>query len=79
MRIDVQYFAVLRDRRGLSRESVETDARTASDLYLVLADAHGLRLPLESVRAAVEDEFVPMGYELKEGDSVTFIPPVAGG
>ena len=79
MTIDVAYYAVLREQRGLSRESIETEAATPMALYRELRAAHGFRLDGSLLRAAVNGAFVPMDEALGDGDSVVFIPPVAGG
>ena len=77
--IEVQYFAVLRERAGLSRETVETAAATAADLYDELATRHDFGLPRSLLRVAVNDEFADWSRPLAAGDRVVFIPPVAGG
>jgi len=77
--IEVQYFAVLRERAGTGRETVQTAAVTAGDLYDELAARHGLGLPRAMLRVAVNDEFADWSQPLAAGDRVVFIPPVAGG
>ncbi len=77
--IRVQYFAILREQRGLSEESVRTASATAAALYEELRLRHGFSLPGDRVRAAINGDFVPAGAGLGEGDTVVFIPPVAGG
>jgi molybdopterin converting factor subunit 1 len=77
--IEIQYFAVLRERAGVSRETVETAAATAADLYDELAARHDFGLPRGMLRVAVNDEFADWSHRLAAGDRVVFIPPVAGG
>jgi molybdopterin converting factor subunit 1 len=78
MRIEVHYFAILRELRGLSRESVQTSAGTPGELYSELAERHGL--PADSrFKVAVNDVFSDWSQSLEDGDQVVFIPPVAGG
>ena len=77
--IEVQYFAVLRERAGLGRETVRTAAATAADLYDELATRHDFGLPRAMLRVAVNDEFTDWSRPLAAGDRVVFIPPVAGG
>lgn len=79
MKLQLQYFALLREQRGLSEETLETDAGTPDALYADLRAKHGFTLPGDRVRAAVNGEFVPGAATLKDGDTVVFIPPVAGG
>jgi molybdopterin converting factor subunit 1 len=78
-RIEVQYFAVLRERAGTGRETVETAATTAAELYDELAARRGFGLPRAMLRVAVNDEFADWSRPLAAGDRVVFIPPVAGG
>jgi molybdopterin converting factor subunit 1 len=75
----IQYFAILREQRGLAEEKLDTKANTAADLYAELRVRHGFGLEAKSLRAAVNDDFVPWTAALRDGDRVAFIPPVAGG
>lgn len=77
--VQVQYFAILREQRGLTEERVTTAAASPGALYEELRTRHGFTLPANRVRAAVNDEFVAESAALREGDRVVFIPPVAGG
>jgi molybdopterin synthase sulfur carrier subunit len=77
--VTVQYFAILREQRGLTQEKLATLAPTPAALYDELRARHGFTLPADRVRAAVNDEFVASAAPLHEGDRVVFIPPVAGG
>ncbi len=77
--IHVQYFAVLRERAGVGRETVETPARTPAELYEELERRHAFGLPRSMMRVAVNDEFADWSRPLGADDRVVFIPPVAGG
>lgn len=79
MKLTLQYFALLREQRGLSAETVETTAPTPAALYTELRAKHAFTLPGDRVRAAVNGAFVPADAALQDGDTVVFIPPVAGG
>lgn len=78
-RIDIRYFAVLREKAGKTREVVETLAATPSELYGELAQRYGFPADHNSIRVSVNDDFQSMDSVLNTGDSVIFIPPVAGG
>lgn len=78
-KVVVQYFAILREQRGVAEESLATAAATPAALYEELRARHGFSLPGERVRAAVNDAFVAGDTPLRDGDRVVFIPPVAGG
>jgi molybdopterin converting factor subunit 1 len=75
MTVTIRYFAALREQRGLSHETLTTDARTVGELY----DSLALSMPRDLVRFAVGGEFVPADTQLLEGAEIALIPPVAGG
>ncbi len=75
----VQYFAVFREQAGRSEERIDTAAATPAALYAELQARYPFKLPREQLKVAVNAEFVDWQMALKEGDSVVFIPPVAGG
>jgi molybdopterin converting factor subunit 1 len=77
--VEIEYFAQLREQRGIDRELLSTSARSARDLYLELKDNQGFALEMERLWVAVNDAIVPWEHDLKDGDKVVFIPPVAGG
>lgn len=78
-KLKLQYFASLRERRGLSREELVTAAATPSAVYDELVARHGFALPVEKLRVAVNGEFAGLDQPLSDGDELVFIPPVAGG
>lgn len=78
-RIKVQYYAILREQAGRSDESLVTTARTPRDLYNELKSRYPFSLAPEMLRVAVNAEFGDWSQRLADGDSVVFIPPVAGG
>lgn len=73
--IEVEYFAIFRERKGKSRESVTTSAETAADLY----DELGLDLPKRIVRASINLKLHALDTPIADRDRIAFIPPVAGG
>jgi len=76
--IRIDYFAVLREHAGKETEQRSTDASTAGELFAELSSEY--QFPeLSSIKVALNDEFSSFDTELQEGDSVVFIPPVAGG
>ena len=77
--VHVQYFAILREQRGVSQEKLSTNAASPGALYEELRSRHHFTLPADRVRAAVNDAFVDSAAPLREGDRIVFIPPVAGG
>jgi molybdopterin converting factor small subunit len=79
VKVTVQYFAILREQRGLSAETLETAAETARALYEELREKHSFSLKPELVKASVNLQISPLETALKEGDEIVFVPPVAGG
>ena len=77
--VQVQYFAILREQRGLTQEKLTTPATTPAALYDELRARHHFTVPGDRVRAAVNDTFVGATDPLRDGDRIVFIPPVAGG
>lgn len=74
------FFASYRDMAGTDELALELPAGArVMDLIGRLRGQGGLlRLP-ESPVVAVNMEYAPLGTELRDGDEVAFIPPVAGG
>jgi molybdopterin converting factor subunit 1 len=77
--LNVQYYALFREQAGISEESVTTGAATPTALYEELRERHGFNLAPEQLKVAINAEFAPWGAPLADGDTVVFIPPVAGG
>ncbi len=77
--VTIHYFALLREQRGTDSETRNIHGTTPRALYQELAASYNFTLPVDNIGVAVNDEFVALDCVLKDGDSVTFIPPVAGG
>lgn len=77
--IRVQYYALFREQAGRSEESIDTSAATPADLYGELQGRHPFRLAREQLKVAINNEFADWNARLASGDTVVFIPPVAGG
>ena len=75
----IRYFALLREERGMSDETVKTTAQTPSELYAQLCNRHSFSMPTGILRVAINDTFKPWDTPLKDQDRIVFIPPVAGG
>jgi molybdenum cofactor guanylyltransferase len=79
MQLKIQYYALMREQAGRSDETLETTAATPADLYSELKARYGFSLAPEQLKVAVNSEFASWSHRLAAGDSVVFIPPVAGG
>jgi molybdopterin converting factor small subunit len=77
--INVQYYAILREERGVGAEAVSTAAATPDDLYRELKERHGFTLRQDQLKVAVNESFSAWDANLKDGDTIVFVPPVAGG
>jgi molybdopterin converting factor subunit 1 len=77
--VTVEYFAQLRERSGLDREVLVTSAKTASELYAQLQTRHGFALPSSLLKVAINAAFARWDAPIRGGDTIVFIPPVAGG
>jgi molybdopterin converting factor subunit 1 len=79
IQLKILYFAVLREERGLSEETFETRAENPAQLFAELVDRYGIAFPRDRLKVAINDEFTSWETPLRNGDTVVFIPPVAGG
>ncbi len=78
-KIHIQYYALLREERGVSHETLSTNAKTVKDLYTELQKKFKFKLSTDLLRVSLNDEFSGWETPLKSGDRIVFIPPVAGG
>jgi molybdopterin-guanine dinucleotide biosynthesis protein A len=75
----VQYYAILREQAGRSEETLDTTASTPAELYDELCRRHPFQLAAAQLKVALNSEFSDWQTPLRHGDTVVFIPPVAGG
>jgi molybdopterin synthase catalytic subunit len=81
MRIQLRYFAIVREALGTSKETREVaPGATAGDLYAEIArDAPRLAGLQRSMLLMVNQEYVDASHPLNDGDELVLIPPVSGG
>ena len=81
--MDVLYFAWVRERIGLPKEKVETDAATVSDLVAELSareDHYAAAFAdLSALRVALDQELSDFDAPLTGVREVAFFPPMTGG
>ena len=81
--MDVLYFAWVRERIGLPRESIETEATTVADLVAELRareDRYDLAFSdLSALRVAVDQRLTDFGASIEGAREVAFFPPMTGG
>ena len=75
----VQYFALLREQAGRAAETVSSAAATPRELLEQLRARHRFTLTTDVLKVAINGDFADWDTRLSAGDSVVFIPPVAGG
>lgn len=83
MTLEILYFAWLRERIGLPRETVTTDAATVSDLIAELRtreDRYAFAFSdLAAVRVALDQDLAEFDAPLAGVREVAFFPPMTGG
>lgn len=83
--LSILYFAWLRERVGVSEETLSPpeSVATVADLVVYLSDLDQRHAAAfkdrETVRCAVNQEFADAATILRPGDEVAFFPPVTGG
>ena len=81
--MDVLYFAWVRERIGLPRERVETDAATVSDLVAELAAREeryaAAFADTSALRVAVDQVLTDFDAPIAGAREVAFFPPMTGG
>lgn len=83
MKLDVLYFAWVRERIGLPREQVVTDAATVADLVAELSareDRYAAAFAdTAALRVALDQELASFDSGLTGVREVAFFPPMTGG
>jgi molybdopterin synthase sulfur carrier subunit len=83
MMIDVLYFAWVRERIGVPRERVETEADTAADLVAELKAREeryeAAFADLSALRVAIDQELAEFDSPIGAAREVAFFPPMTGG
>ena len=81
--MDILYFAWVRERIGLPRETVDTQAQTVAELVAELRnreDRYAVAFAdLDAVRVAVDQELTSLDATLEGAREVAFFPPMTGG
>ncbi len=77
--VDLQYFALLREERGLSRETRTTTTGSARELYDELKAEFAFKLDAAALKVAINGDFAALDSIIEDGDEIVFLPPVSGG
>ncbi|GGH58520.1 molybdopterin synthase sulfur carrier subunit [Frigidibacter albus] len=83
MRLDVLYFAWVRERIGLPKEQVETEAATVAGLVAELVAREeryaAAFADITALRVALDQELAEFSAPLDGVREVAFFPPMTGG
>jgi molybdopterin synthase sulfur carrier subunit len=83
MKINLRYFASVREQIGIASESIDTSSRDLSELrneliargeHYAIALSHG-----KAIRMAINQAVSSSNEPLTENAEVAFFPPVTGG
>jgi len=77
--VTVEYFATLRDERGEAGDTIETEAETFQHLFDELKGQYGFSLGTDEVKIIANNTMSTWDAALSDGDSLIFMPPIAGG
>ncbi|MSU91318.1 molybdopterin converting factor subunit 1 [Rhodobacteraceae bacterium 2CG4] len=81
--MDVLYFAWVRERIGLPKERIDTDAATVAELVEELKareERYAVAFAdMSAIRVALDQELSPLDAPLKGVREVAFFPPMTGG
>ncbi|WP_372604427.1 molybdopterin converting factor subunit 1 [Actibacterium sp.] len=81
--IDVLYFAWVRERIGLPKERIDTQAATVAELVEELKareDRYAAAFAdLSALRVAVDQDLTDFDAPLAQAREVAFFPPMTGG
>jgi len=81
--VDVVYFAWVRERIGLPKESIETDAKTVAELVAELSSKEeryaAAFSDITALRVALDQELSDFDAPLDGVTEVAFFPPMTGG
>lgn len=81
--MDVLYFAWVRERIGLPREKIETNAATVAELVAELRSREeryeAAFADLSALRVAIDQELADFDAPIADAREVAFFPPMTGG
>ena len=77
--LTVRYFAMFRERAGVSEETLTLDVQTARDVFEQTRSRHGSDEPNGHCKVAINDHMADWDAPVSDGDTVLLFPPVAGG
>jgi len=79
MQIKILYFAQLADLAGKNEETRQVEDGRPSALYDELRAAYKFPHNFKQLQVAINHELSAHETRLKDGDTIAFLPPMAGG
>jgi molybdopterin synthase sulfur carrier subunit len=79
MQIQILYFAQLADMAGKTEESRTLEDASPSTLYAALKEAYQFPHDFTQLQVAINHQLSAHQTDLKDGDSIAFLPPMTGG
>jgi len=78
-KVTLKYFAMLRDHTKKSEEEIEGTFSNAHELFELICSNYQVKLDKSQFKVAINECYEDFNTVLENGDTVAFIPPVAGG
>ncbi|NBB79527.1 MAG: molybdopterin synthase sulfur carrier subunit [Verrucomicrobia bacterium] len=79
MNVEILYFAQLADFAGKTGETRTLEDPSPAKLYAELQQAYHFPHEFQQLQVAINHELSAHQTELKDGDSIAFLPPMTGG
>lgn len=79
MKIQILYFAQLADLAAKTEETRQLDPISPAELYAELKAAYQFPLEFKQVQVAINHQLSAHECQLKDGDTIAFLPPMTGG
>ena len=78
--VHILLFASLAQQAGTQKVSISVDkSATVEEIRTMLQTQVGKLAGIEEALVALNEEYVELSDQVKDGDTVAFIPPVSGG
>jgi len=79
MKVEIQYFAELRQQAQRDNEILDISEPDAKVIYTRLQEKYGFHSDWHQLGLAVNHQMARWDHSLQNGDVIVFIPKVAGG
>lgn len=79
MQIKILYFAQLAELAGKTEEQRELEDPSPLNLYAQLKADFGFPHDFEAIQVAINHRLSSHRTDLKDGDEISFLPPMTGG